>query len=95
MARNATRRAQIQLAGARAEQVPLDADVIAEIEQLEDLEIQFRQRVLADVDLNALEAVGQAKEAGLAEVANGQDTAGRDGLDLVGLERLGRAIAKA
>ncbi len=86
-------RPDAQLAGAGPEQVPFDADVIAEIEQLEDLEVQFRQRVLANVDLHPLEAVGQPQEAGLAEVANRQDTAGGDRLDLVGLERLGGAIA--
>ena len=84
-----------ELAGACPEQVPLDADVIAEIEQLEDLEIQFGQRVLPDVDLEALEAVGQPEKARLAEVANGQDAACRDRLDLVGVEDVGRAVAES
>ena len=88
-------RVDAQLAGARAEQIPLDADVIAEIEQLEDLEIQLRQRVLADVDLDALQSVGEREEIGLAEVPDGQDTARGDRLDLVGLEGFGGAIAKA
>ena len=74
-------RPDAQLAGARPEQVPFDADVIAEIEQLEDLEVQFRQRVLADVDLDALEAVGQAEKIGLAEVPDRQHAAGGDRLD--------------
>ena len=67
---------------ARAEQVPLDADVVAEVEQLEDLEVALGQRVLADVDLDALDAVGQDEEVRLAEAADRQDRPAVDRLDL-------------
>ena len=83
-----------QLAGLRAEQVALDADVVAEIEQLEDLEVQLGQRVLADVDLDPMQAVGQRDEVRLAEAADGNDAACGDGLDFLGLERLGRPLAE-
>ena len=46
------RRPDRQLVGLGAEQPPLDADPVAEVEQLEDLEVERRQRVLADVDLD-------------------------------------------
>ena len=45
------RRPDRELVGLGAEQPPFDADPVAEIEQLEDLEIELRQRVLPDVDL--------------------------------------------
>ena len=46
------RRPDRQLVGLGPEQLPLDADVVAEIEQLEDREVALGQRVLPDVDLD-------------------------------------------
>ena len=46
------RRPDRQLVGLGAEQVPLDADEVAEVEQLEDREVALAERVLADVDLD-------------------------------------------
>ena len=46
------RRPDRQLVGLGAEQVPFDADEVAEIEQLEEREVALAQRVLADVDLD-------------------------------------------
>jgi hypothetical protein len=65
-----------------------NADVIAEVEQLEDLEVQLRQFVLLHVDLEAREAVGKRQEIGLAEAADGQDAAGSRHRDLLGLQGL-------
>ena len=87
------RRPDRQLAGARAEQMSADADVIAEVEQREDLEVALGQGVLAEVRLDALAPVGEDEEVRLAEAADRQDPS-RDGrLDLRGLERVGRRLA--
>jgi hypothetical protein len=51
------RRPDRQLVGPRAKQAPLDANPVAEIEQLEDLEVALGQRVLTDVHLHARAAV--------------------------------------
>ncbi len=59
-----------QLVGLSAEQPPFDADPVAEIEQLEQLEVQFRHRVLPDVDLQSRQAVGEDEEVRLSERAN-------------------------
>jgi hypothetical protein len=75
-----------QLVGLRAEQSPLDAHPVPEIEQLEDLEVERRQRVLPDVDLDSCAAVGDGEKAGLPEGSNGQNAPGRDRLRTFGFE---------
>ena len=87
------RRPDRELVGLRAEQPALDADPVAEIEQLEDLEIERRQRVLPDVDLDLRAAVGQHEEVRLAERADRENAAARDGLDALGLELVVRPLA--
>src|ERR1019366_4871684 len=62
-------RVYAQLAGARAEQVAIHAHDVADVEHLEKLEIAFAHRVLLDVDLQALSALLQVRETGLAHVA--------------------------
>ena len=87
------RRPDGQLVGLGPEDAPLDADEVAEIEQLVDREVALRQRVLAEVDLNPFAAVGDDQEVGLAEAADGQDAAGRARLRLLRLERLAGLVA--
>ena len=65
------------------EQTPFDANPVAEIEQLEDLEVQFRHRVLPDVNLQLRAAIGQDKEVGFAEGRGCEDpAAGRPSRDV-------------
>ena len=66
-----------QLAGARAEQVAFHADDVADIEQLEELEIALADRVLLDVDLQALAVLLQVRESRLAHVAQRHQRARR------------------
>src|SRR5262249_6359033 len=81
-----------ELVGAGAEQPSLHADTVAEVEQLVNLEVQLRHRVLPDVDLHPGAAVGQHEEIRLAEGADRQDPAARDGLDPIGLELVVRPL---
>ena len=84
-----------ELVRPRAEQVPFDADPVAEIEQLEDLEVERRHRVLTDVDLNLPEAVGQDQQVRLAEGSDGQNPPAGDRVDALGLERFPRPLRVA
>src|SRR5437868_7749251 len=68
------RRPDRQLVRLRPEEAPLHADPVAEVEQLVDLEIALRQRVLPDVDLHAGAAVGDDEEVRLAEAADAEDS---------------------
>src|SRR5207237_3493280 len=83
------RRPDRQLIGLRPEQVSLDADEVAEVEQLEQREVALAQGVLADVDLDARLTIGDREEVRLAEAADGEDAAGGPGLDAPGCERFG------
>ncbi len=83
-----------ELAGAGAHEEAADADVVAEVEELVEGEEVLADVVLADVDLEALAALLELREAGLALDADGHDAAGEGELDLfaggeVGLELLG------
>src|SRR5688572_27712843 len=69
-----------------AEKVSVNPNPIADIQQSEDSEVELRHRVLPDVDLRARAPIGQLKEAGLPEGANGEDATCRPGLDLCRLE---------
>ena len=82
------RRPDRQLVGLGAEQAALDADEVAEVEQLEHREVALGQRVLPDVDLDLRAAVREDQEVRLAEAANRQDAAGGAGARLLGLELL-------
>jgi hypothetical protein len=81
-----------QLVRLGPEQVAGDADVIPEVEQREDLEFAFRQRVTTDVDLQPRSAVREHEEAGLPEAPDGQEAAGRRGLDAGRLEIRGGRV---
>ena len=62
------RRMDAELVGLRPEQVALDADPVAEVEQLEDAEVERGHGILADVDLNARAAVGELQEPAFPNV---------------------------
>src|ERR1700721_765317 len=78
-----------QLAGAGAEEVAADADVVAEVEEFVEGEGGVADVVLADVDLEALAALLELREAGLALDADGHDASGEGDVDGVGVELLG------
>ena len=67
------RRPDGQLVGLRAEHATFDADPIAEVEQLEDAEVEFRHRVLPHIDLHVLSTIRQLEEVRLPEGPNGED----------------------
>jgi len=77
-----------ELAGAGAEEVAADADVIAEVEELVEGEGVFADVVLADVDLEALATLLKLGEAGFALDADGHDASGDGDVDGVGFELL-------
>ena len=78
-----------QLIGPRAEEVAGDADVVAHVEELVEGKGLVADSVLADVDLQALAALLERGEAGLALGADGHD-ASRDGDGHAwGFQRLG------
>src|SRR5439155_6611341 len=81
-----------ELVRARAEQLSLDADPVAEIEQLVDPEIAFRHRVLPDVDLDLRAAVRDHEKVRLAERADPQNAPARDRLDPRRLELVVRML---
>jgi hypothetical protein len=76
-----------ELVRLRAEQLPLDADEVAQVQQLEQREVAPRQRVLPDVGLNPGTAVRQHEEIGFAEAADREDPSRRACLDRSRLER--------
>ncbi len=84
-----------QLVGPRAKQVPFDADEIAEVEQLEDLEVTLADRVLTDVGLDLGLAIRDRDEVGLAEAADRQDAARGLRLDAFGGELVAGPVAVA
>ncbi len=70
-----------ELAGAGAEEVAVDADVVAEIEQLVEGEGGVADGIFADVDLEPLPAALELGEAGLALGADGHEAAGDADVD--------------
>jgi hypothetical protein len=58
--------------------MPRDPDPVSEIEQLTDLEIERRHRVLTNVDLDLRTAVRQYEKSGLPERSDRQDATARD-----------------
>jgi hypothetical protein len=75
-----------ELVGLGPEEPAGDADPVPEIEQLERLEIDRRHRVLADVDLDLVQAIRQHEEVRLAERADAEDPPARRRLDVLGFE---------
>ena len=85
------RRPDRQLVRLRSEQASLHAHPVAEVEQLEDFEIELRQRILTDVHLNARQTVRHDQEVRLAERSNREDAAAGDGGDVIRLELVVRS----
>ena len=80
---------QGELAGAGAHEVAVDADVVAEIEELVEGEGGLADVVLADVELEALAVLLELRKAGFALNADGHDAAGDGGFDPGGGEGFG------
>ena len=78
-----------ELAGAGAEQVAGDADVVAEVEQLIKCESLFADRIEANVDLQPLTTLLQGRKARLALLANGHDSPGDGHRNAIGLQFFG------
>ena len=65
-----------ELAGAGAEDVAGDPDVVSQVEQLVELKALLSHGVEANIDLQPLAALLQLGKAGLALGADGHDAAG-------------------
>ena len=83
---------QGELAGTGAHEVAADADVVAEVEELVEVEEVFTDVVLADVDLEALAVLLDLGEAGFALDADGHDAAGDGGFEVHALEVFGGEV---
>ena len=82
-----------QLAGARAEEIAGDADVVAEVEQLVKLKCLLADGIEPNVDLQPLAALLQLRKAGLALSTDGHDASGDGYLGAFGLKLLaGRSV---
>ena len=75
-----------ELAGAGAEEVALDADVVADVEQLVELPKLVSDGIFLDVDLELFAGLLQVGEAGLAHEADGHEASGDGDHDAVGLQ---------
>src|SRR5678816_2703425 len=62
-----------QFAGARSEQVSVNADEVANVEQLVKLEITFGKLVFLRIDLKLRSGIRKAQESGLAEGTTRED----------------------
>ena len=71
-----------------AEQVPLDADEVSQVEQLVDFEVLFAHHVPPDVDLQPSGSGGQVRKAGLPVGADGHDAPGDAHVDFGAFEFL-------
>src|SRR5262249_13456745 len=72
-----------QFACARPEDVTVDADDVAEIENLVKFVFVFGNRVLADVDLDPFARLLDVHESGFAHAADGKNPAGDADLRLI------------
>ena len=77
-----------ELVGLRPEQVALDTNPVADVEQPEDAEIERGHGILAHVDLNARAAVGELQEPGFPKRANRENAAANPRGDFRGVELL-------
>ncbi len=79
-----------KFAGAGAEEIARDADVVAQVEQLVEREALLAHRVQADVDLQPLAALLDGGEARFALLADGHDAPGNGHRYAAGFQSLGR-----
>ena len=70
------RRAHRHLARPRAEERPLDADDVADVQRLHQRPTLLAQRVAPEVELDPAARVGEMREGGLAMAAPGDEPAG-------------------
>ena len=75
-----------ELAGAGAEEVAFDADVVADVEQLVELPELVADGIFLDVDLQLFAGLLEMGEAGLAHEADGDEASGDGDLDARGLQ---------
>src|SRR5690606_24247989 len=73
-----------------AEHAARHADVVSQVEALEDVEVARAHRIRADVHLHALAAVGDDEEARLAEPADAEDAPWHAHFGTLALEHFGR-----
>ena len=83
-----------QFAGARAEQRAFDADEVADVEQLVQLEVAFGKLILLRVDLKLSLAIRKRKEACFSKRTIRENTSGNTNFDLVVLQFFGVFSAK-
>jgi len=81
-----------EFAGAGAHKVAADADVVAKVEKLVEVEEIFTDVVFADVDLEALAVLLDLGEAGFALDADGHDASGDGGLEVHAFELFGGEV---
>ena len=81
-----------QLAGAGAEEVARDADVVAQVEQLVECEGLFADRVKPHIDLQPRALLLQRGKAGLALGANSHDAPGHGHGHTIGLKLFARGL---
>ena len=84
---------QAEFAGAGAEEVPAHSNVIAEVEQLVELEGFLSDRVQTHINLQTLSALLQMREPGLALAANCHESSGDGYGNAVRLKVFGGAFA--
>ena len=80
-----------ELAGAGAEEIALDADVVADVEELVELPQLVADGIFLDVDLELLAGLLKMGEAGFAHEADGDQASGNGDGDALGLELLAGA----
>ena len=82
-----------EFAGAGAEQVSADADVVAEVEQFVEFESLVADCIFLDVNLQLLAALLQVSESGFAHEANGHDASGDAHVDCATVRVLRRVLS--
>ncbi len=87
------RRPDGKLVRLRAEQPAFNANEVAEVERLENLEVEFRNGVLPHVDLNRLQTVGEHKKVRLAERPHPENASAGGRWNLVRVELVMRPLA--
>ena len=78
-----------EFAGAGAEQISADPNVVSEVEQPVKFESFFADRIFLHVDLQLLSALLQMREPGFAHQADGHDASGNAYVDSRILQFLG------
>jgi hypothetical protein len=80
-----------EFAGAGAEEISFDADVVADVEELVEFPELIADGILLDVDLKFLAALLKMREAGFAHQADGDEASGNGYGGALGLKFFARA----